>query len=163
MHSENKVLFCCWFAFNSLVLMSWIFGFTRIFNELECVEVSIFWSKTISEVQMWIKYGLREILDASVAFCLFLKNWTKSLDRYSVALVKSTWCSFRGPSFHFQHLHGGLQPLVTPVPGDLTPSCILCRHQAFTWYIYRHSGKVLMNINIIDESKNQKQNKKGNN
>jgi hypothetical protein len=32
---------------------------------------------------------------------------------------KSTGCSSRGPGFDSQHLHGGSQPPMTPVPGDL--------------------------------------------
>lgn len=96
-----------------------------------------------------------------------LKNWSLCLKtelttgESSVALVKNSWCSFRGHSFHFQHLHGGSHPLVTPGPGALTPSPIICRHQACKRYIYIHSGKVLMHLNTIDESKNKNKTEKG--
>ena len=35
--------------------------------------------------------------------------------------VKSTGCSSRGAGFNSQHPHGGSEPSVTPVPGDLDP------------------------------------------
>ena len=37
-------------------------------------------------------------------------------------MVKSIGCSSRGPEFNSQHPHGGSQPSVTPVLGDLMPS-----------------------------------------
>lgn len=38
----------------------------------------------------------------------------------------------RGPSFNSQHPHASSEPsvTVTPVPRDLTPSSVLCWHQA---------------------------------
>lgn len=35
--------------------------------------------------------------------------------------VKTPYCSSRGPRFSSQHLLGGSQPFVTPVPIDLMP------------------------------------------
>lgn len=37
-------------------------------------------------------------------------------------------CSCKGPSFESQHPHSGSQAPVTPVPGDMTPSCGLPAH-----------------------------------
>ena len=36
--------------------------------------------------------------------------------------VVNTGCSSRGPGFNFQNPHGGSQPFVVPVSGDLEPS-----------------------------------------
>lgn len=47
--------------------------------------------------------------------------------------VKSTGCSPRGPRLNSQHLHGGSQASVTPVPWELMPSSALqalCTHNA---------------------------------
>jgi hypothetical protein len=38
------------------------------------------------------------------------------------SVVKSTGCFSRGPEFDSQHLHGGSQPSVAPVPGDIMTS-----------------------------------------
>lgn len=40
------------------------------------------------------------------------------------AAVKSTGCSYRGPTFDAQHPHGSSQTSVTPGPGDLIPSAV---------------------------------------
>lgn len=38
------------------------------------------------------------------------------------SVVESTFCSYRGPTFRSQQLHGDSQSSVTPVLGDPTPS-----------------------------------------
>ena len=43
--------------------------------------------------------------------------------------VRSICCSYRGPRFSFQHLHGDSQPSATPILGDPIPSdgsCAVC-------------------------------------
>lgn len=60
--------------------------------------------------------------------------WRWGLGRWLSA--KST-CT--GPGFSSQNIHGGAQPLVTPVPGDVTPSLDLWGHQS--WYTYIHEAK----------------------
>ena len=45
-------------------------------------------------------------------------------------MVKSTCCSGRGPRFSSQYVHGGSQPPVMPVPGNLTGLCQYCVHGA---------------------------------
>ena len=44
-------------------------------------------------------------------------------------MAKSTGFSSIGPGFNSQHPHGGSQPSVTPVPGDL-------RAPGYMWYTY---------------------------
>lgn len=51
-------------------------------------------------------------------------------------MVKSTDCSFRGPEFNSQHLHGGSQPSVSPGPEDLMSSSGLYGHCMHTVYIH---------------------------
>jgi hypothetical protein len=45
-------------------------------------------------------------------------------------VVKSTGCSYRAPRFNSQHPHGGSQPSIIPVPGDLIPSSAGTRQAA---------------------------------
>lgn len=45
-------------------------------------------------------------------------------------MVKSTYCSLRGPGFNFQHLYGGSQLSIAPDRGDPPPSFDLHRYQA---------------------------------
>jgi hypothetical protein len=49
-------------------------------------------------------------------------------------MVKSTRCSYGGPGFSFQYLHGDSQMSTAPVPKDPTPSSNLLRHQVCTKY-----------------------------
>jgi hypothetical protein len=37
-------------------------------------------------------------------------------------VAKCAGCSFRRTEFNSQHAHGGSQPSITPVSGDLMPS-----------------------------------------
>lgn len=36
-------------------------------------------------------------------------------------VIKSMYCSYKGPEFSFQNLLGRLQPPITPAPGDPMP------------------------------------------
>ena len=47
----------------------------------------------------------------------------------------------KDPGFDSQHLHGGSQPSVTPVPGDPMPSSGSCGLQAHTWCIDVHTRR----------------------
>jgi hypothetical protein len=49
--------------------------------------------------------------------------------------VKNIYCSCRGPGS--QHPHGGSQPFVSPVPGNLTSSSDLFGHCTYE-HIYTH-------------------------
>ena len=48
--------------------------------------------------------------------------------------VKSTGCFYRGYRCGSEHPHGGPQPSVTPVPGDVMPSFDLYRHHVVHRY-----------------------------
>lgn len=61
-------------------------------------------------------------------------------------MVKSSGCSYRGSGFCSQHLHGGSELSVPPVPGDPTPPSHLHGHQAHTWRADVHSGKAFIHI-----------------
>jgi hypothetical protein len=63
--------------------------------------------------------------------------------------VKSTGCSFRGPTFNSQHLHGSLQMSVTPVPGNSMLSSGLCGYQYAWWCTDIHAGKTPIHIKYI--------------
>lgn len=68
-----------------------------------------------------------------------LKNRAMKMGLERWLTVKRTCCSCRGPGFSSQNMHGGSQPLVTPVLGDVTPSLDLWGHQS--WYTYMHEAK----------------------
>ena len=44
-----------------------------------------------------------------------------------------------GPEFKSQHLHGGLQPSVTPVPGEANVFFRLQRHGTYTMHEVKYS------------------------
>lgn len=69
------------------------------------------------------------------------KRW-QEVENDSVA--NSTGCCPWGPRFNPQHPNGTLQLLVTLVPGDLTPSSGICRHQACTQCADIYVGKTLI-------------------
>ena len=59
--------------------------------------------------------------------CNYTRSWSDDGSE-----VKSTYCSFKGPRFGCQHLHGRSQPSVTLVLGDTIPSSHLQRHRVPT-------------------------------
>ena len=50
--------------------------------------------------------------------------------------------------FNSQPPHGGLQSLVSPLPGAPTPFSSSLGNPAFTWYICTQAGKTLRHIKI---------------
>ena len=62
------------------------------------------------------------------------------------SVVKGTCYSYKGLGFSSQHPHGGLQPPITLLPGDLTLSSDLCRNQACMWHTDVHVGKTFTHI-----------------
>lgn len=63
------------------------------------------------------------------------------------SVVKTTGCSYRGLRFGSQHPHNIVQPFIILVPGALTPSSGLLRHQVFMWYTNINAGKTHTNKN----------------
>jgi hypothetical protein len=59
-------------------------------------------------------------------------------------MAKSTGCSGKGSDFDSLHKHGGSQPPVTLVPGDLTSSSGLLGHQACRIYANTIRKKTLI-------------------
>lgn len=59
---------------------------------------------------------------------------------------KEHFLLLQGLIFCSWYSYSSSQPPITPVPGDLTPSCGLSTHQACMWYTYIHTGKTLIRI-----------------
>jgi hypothetical protein len=59
------------------------------------------------------------------------------------SVIKNTGCSSRGPGLILSTHMLAYSYLLTPVPGDPTPSSNLCRHQA---YIDIHAGEIPIHI-----------------
>ena len=57
--------------------------------------------------------------------------------------VKRICCYCGGLRFGSQHPRGGSQPLIIPIPEDLTPSSNLHGHWAHKWCTNIHAGKTL--------------------
>lgn len=75
-----------------------------------------------------IAFGLPHRLEHAQIIVARLQ-FPQQFDSFNNSVVKSTCCSCRGLRFDSQNLHGGPQPSVTPVPGDLMPSSELSKHQ----------------------------------
>lgn len=70
----------------------------------------------------------------------FIQKWVRgSWDADSP--VKNTSCSYTRPEFSSQHLYGGSQLSVTPVPKGPMPSSGVWRYQAHTWCTHTHTEK----------------------
>lgn len=57
-----------------------------------------------------------------------------------VSVVTSNGCSPKGPGFNSQHLHGGSQQSVTPVPEDQM-LLLASTGTVYMWYPDIHAGK----------------------
>lgn len=76
-----------------------------------------------------------------------------------MSAVRSTRCPSTGPLFSSQHPRGSSQPSVSPVPGDLSASSGLHRHQACKLYTDTYTGKTSIQIsNILKRSRGGKAN-----
>ena len=62
------------------------------------------------------------------------------LRRWRDGSVVNTGCSSRGPGFNFQNSHGGSQPFVVPVSGDLEPSGARFGH---SMYMFSRQEKIV--------------------
>ena len=62
------------------------------------------------------------------------------LRRWRDGSVVNTGCSSRGPGFNFQNPHGGSQPFVVPVSGDLEPSGARFGH---SMYMFSRQEKIV--------------------
>jgi hypothetical protein len=67
-------------------------------------------------------------------------------------------CPCKGPGFDSQHPHGGSQPSITHIPGELMLSSDLFRHWPHTWYTDIHAIKT--HTHKIKKSKTNKQKKR---
>jgi hypothetical protein len=76
----------------------------------------------------WSTHSIAGIL--AMLSVTYIKSLSRVLERW--LRVKSTSSSSRGSRFNVQHLHGGSQPLLTPIPGDLIDA-FLWRAFAATW------------------------------
>lgn len=79
--------------------------------------------------QLWIGRG-GKLLFYKEFLKVYNWNWT------SRSVLGSTVCCSRGPGFNSQHPHGNKQLLVTPVPGEPTPSF----GTAYMWFTDIHTG-----------------------
>lgn len=57
-------------------------------------------------------------------------------------MVKSTCYSPRGLELDSQHPSSGSQPFIAPVPATGHPLLASNKHQACTWFIDKHVGKI---------------------
>lgn len=72
-------------------------------------------------------------------------HWTRSMQMdWRDGVLQSTRYSCRELGLGSQPPHGGLQPCVTPVPGDLTHSLDLCGHQTCMLFAYIHADRTLL-------------------
>jgi hypothetical protein len=74
-------------------------------------------------------------------FCIKL-----SFKREGFSGVNPPCCLYRGCAFDSQHLPGGSQPSVTPVPEDLIGNSKLCWYEAPTWCLTVHASKAFIHI-----------------
>ena len=61
-----------------------------------------------------------------------------------VSVVKSSSC--RGPRFNSQHRHGGSQPFITAVPGELLPSSDLRGYQVYILCPHIYVGRAFIHM-----------------
>lgn len=79
----------------------------------------------------------------------------KMQERQAGEMAQWCCCSRSRLGFTSWHPHGGTQPFVIPVPGDLTSYYDLRGEQAHMWHPYMHAGKHLYTHNEGERCKDR--------